>query len=296
MITVLGDLFTDQYFIGHTRGMSAEATIPIVDTDEVRRLAGGAGNVVMNLVSMGERDVRYVVRPEQNYPTKNRLVVGDTQLARWDEDDYCYPYDVSDLVGIEHSSIIICCDYGKGSISKEVIQHLRRMAERGIVVLVDTKGDPTPWVGSEAVLFPNKSEYERYREPYQWIHNVVLKQSSEGLALMEFGNVVLTRPATADYVRSVNGAGDTVVAAWAVATSMRFSYITQMLEFCNAAAACAVEKPFTAVVTLEEIEDKLGKVVGREEKNHSDRGAANPRRSTVSRYGLFDLCHTPFEE
>lgn len=292
MIAVIGDLFVDKYFLGTTRGMSAEAAIPIVDISETKSIAGGAGNVLMNLLSLGEPDAKYFSRPQQNYPAKNRLMTGDTQLARWDEQDYCYPYSIEDLEGLDAADVVIVSDYCKGSISKEVIQHLRRLAERGKTILVDTKGDPLPWVGSEAVLFPNRTEYARYKDHYAWIHNVILKQSSDGIAFVEFGNVVLTRPATADFVRSVNGAGDTVIAAFAVALRMGMN-IPEILEFCNAAAACAVEQSLTSVVTMEEIENKLGKVVSRE--NYPSSGlprvdAAYPHRAgVVSRFGLVDI-------
>ena len=255
-ILVLGDAFVDTYHLGTTSRLSAEAPIPVVNITGVLEFPGGACNVRENLISLGV-DGRYLFQPTSrkvNYPVKNRLIVNDTQVARWDTDDWCSMYQREDLlVLMEDFDAVIVSDYGKGSITKEVIQILWEVT---LPVFVDTKQSPVDWIGSEAVLFPNLEEYKRYQKEYDWIGRVVLKRGAEGLSLLEFGSVVLQRPAVARFVRDVNGAGDTVIAAFALAL-VGGRNIDWCLEFANAAAAVAVEHQFTYAPSLREVEYKL---------------------------------------
>ena len=54
-ITVLlvGDFMLDHYIMGTSNRMSPEAPVPVVTPDEEYSIAGGAGNVAMNLRTMG---------------------------------------------------------------------------------------------------------------------------------------------------------------------------------------------------------------------------------------------------
>ena len=187
-----------------------------------------------------------------NQPIKNRLIVGDQQLARWDENDYCEPTTLDERAVRLHgtSEPMVISDYGKGSITPELVYLLSSL---GLPLFVDTKSDPLPWLGARDItLFPNLSEYHRYQASYDWFPKVLLKRSEEGLAWLEYGRVSVSRPALAQKVVSVNGAGDTVLAAWVYAQTQGMDLVPSM-EFANTAAAVVVEKPFTSVVTLEEI-------------------------------------------
>jgi bifunctional ADP-heptose synthase (sugar kinase/adenylyltransferase) len=256
-ILVLGDAFCDRYHLATTSRLSAEAPIPICKIERSFDLPGGALNVRENLRRLGV-DGRFLVPSgDVNLPIKNRLVVGDHQLARWDENDFCTPYKREDLlVLLEEWDGIIVSDYSKGSITQEVIQILREVS---LPMFVDTKTNPTSWIGSEAVMFPNLSEYKTFQQSYEWFGKVLLKRSAEGIALVEYGNVVLQRPALASLVRSVNGAGDTAMAAFVVSilggANMDFA-----LEYSMAAAAVSVEHPYTYAPTEQEVLDKLTEI------------------------------------
>jgi bifunctional ADP-heptose synthase (sugar kinase/adenylyltransferase) len=254
-IIVLGDAFIDRYVVGSSKRISPEAPIPVVEVEMTLDFPGGAANVRENLRSLGEEGLMLykAINDPQNYPVKNRLMCGDTQIARWDERDWCEPFTRADLLPLLEADAIIVSDYGKGSVSKEVIQVLR---ETSLPLFVDTKGDPGGWIGSDAVMFPNLKEYKEFEEKYSWFPKVVLKCGSEGLKLLEYGKVVLSRPAKARFVKSVNGAGDTVLVAFVVAL-LGGCDLDYCLEFANAAAAIVVEKPFTASVTFEEVENRL---------------------------------------
>lgn len=241
-IIVLGDAFVDTYHTGKVRGISAEAPIPIVDVISKVNLPGGAGNVVMNIDKLGG-DVTYLEKLEQNYPIKNRLMTTEgSQLARWDENDFCWPYEKADLVGLLEADAVIVSDYGKGSINEEVIQLLRQVAN-AMPVFVDTKRDPSPWIGADVTMFPNMEEYKRYESKYEWFPQVVLKRGAAGLAFLEFGSVVYQLPASTTDVKSVNGAGDTVIAAFTLGALAGLS-LPECMEFANTAAGLVVGQHF----------------------------------------------------
>lgn len=278
---VLGDAFYDVYHVGKIRGVSAEAPIPIIDIRETYTLPGGAGNVTQNISQLGY-EAFFLEQPTQNYPTKNRLMTEDgVQLARWDENDYCRPYEKADLVGLLDADAIIVSDYGKGSISDEIVDVLRDVS---CPIFVDTKKDPRQWIGSDAILFPNWQEYNQYRESYNWLPNVILKKGKEGITWLQFGNPVVQRPAKARYVSSVNGAGDTVIAAFAVA-ALEGGDPIKCIEFANYTAGLVVEQEFLKrSVTLGQVMDRIENEEAKSFDDYPDKGAY----SVVSRFGLYD--------
>src|SRR6266699_1983598 len=52
-IMVVGDVMLDEYQWGHVRGISPEAPVPIVEVRNSTWAPGGAGNVAVNLASLG---------------------------------------------------------------------------------------------------------------------------------------------------------------------------------------------------------------------------------------------------
>lgn len=284
-VAVIGDAFIDVYHTGKVRGMSAEAPIPIVDIISTVQLPGGAGNVTMNVASLGG-DVFYVEKPEQDYPRKNRLMTDEgQQLARWDEKDYCRPYEKVDLVPLIDADAVIVSDYAKGSINEEVIQLLRDVAQV-MPVFVDTKSDPAPWIGADVTMFPNMEEYKRYESKYEWFPQVVLKRGAEGLAFLEFGSVVYQLPASATNVRSVNGAGDTVIAAFSLAALAGLS-LPESMQFANTAAGCVVSQSFLKRTTTKDaVLDVMFPSDPKEIYELSRHTRQNPSRHLVSRFGL----------
>ena len=52
-LLVIGDLMLDRYWQGETARISPEAPVPIVRIGECEERPGGAGNVAINLASLG---------------------------------------------------------------------------------------------------------------------------------------------------------------------------------------------------------------------------------------------------
>ena len=52
-IGVIGDMMLDTYWWGNVERISPEAPVPVVTVDRKEYRIGGAGNVALNLVSLG---------------------------------------------------------------------------------------------------------------------------------------------------------------------------------------------------------------------------------------------------
>lgn len=248
-IAVVGDAMRDRYWKGTTDHVSPEAPIPVVKITDIRSFDGGAGNVAENLRALG---VTVVPIYGSSWPEKHRLMIGDAQIARWDLEDECLPVKLCNISSASLGDVdaVIVADYCKGSITKEVIKSIKNL---GKPTFIDTKGDPTPWLGFAAAVFPNNKEHNQYRHAYDAFPFVVLKQGKYGLSLRSADSYTST-PTLARYVHSVVGAGDTVVAAFV------YKYLLTKnpriaLWFAAAAAAVVCEKSYTATASIEEIEE-----------------------------------------
>ena len=264
-IAVFGDFMIDRYWIGETSRISPEAPIPVVKIEKMFNSYGGAGNVAENLKALGCKVEKYEPfrRP---LPVKNRLMVGDHQIARWDENDECFKYQ--DEIFINGYDAVVVADYGKGAIDDDMIFKIKLI---NAPIFVDTKRDPSVWSGVATAIFPNEKEANQFsKEYYDFRGDVILKRGEKGLELHNYlyGNIVESH-SQARFVRSVNGAGDTVLAAFVYKyLELKNTYIyhregfdcrydyKEMLNFANSAAACAVEAPYTSAPTLEEVEKR----------------------------------------
>lgn len=250
-VAVFGDAMLDVYYTGTADRLSAEAPIPVVKIDKPITAPGGAGNVIANLKALGVE----VVDCTSYGPVKNRLMVGDHQIARWDQHDYCESWEGAMPQDVD---AIVIADYNKGGVPRNV------QWPRDIPLFVDTKISPRLYPGW-AIMFPNQVEYSQYEEEYNTNEWTVLKQGERGLVLLHQGGTIYTQSTLAKFVRSVNGAGDSILAAFV------FNYLSYLggpeapendkmkwaCQFANAAAACVVEKLYTSTITLEEIQCRL---------------------------------------
>src|SRR5271163_4817706 len=111
-ILVIGDMLLDTYTMGKARRISPEAPVPIVNVQREENLPGGAGNVILNLLSLGAQviavgrvgkdwagqtfidalieehvDTRMIVFQEAyRTPVKNRIIADNQQIVRVDHE------------------------------------------------------------------------------------------------------------------------------------------------------------------------------------------------------------------
>ena len=251
-ILIVGDAMVDRYHFGTATRVSPEAPIPVVRITSHETFNGGAANVFTNLVTLGA-EVR--LRAGEPTPIKNRLMVGTTQVARWDEEDKVHPIPLEALEtpGWEPEAIVVS-DYGKGSVNQDVINWIN--AQR-VPMYVDTKRDPMDfYIGGTypQKFFPNLQEYGKYKESYDSLDYVILKRSAEGIQDLAYGKCRAEFPAYARNVVSVCGAGDTTLAVYVYFESLGDP---SALFKASIAAAVVVEKPGTATATVAEIEERI---------------------------------------
>ncbi len=111
-ILVIGDMLLDTYTIGKARRISPEAPVAIVHVHQEEHRPGGAGNVILNLISLGAQVTAVgrvgkdwagqalnealqkegvntdsiVLQEAYRTPVKNRIIAENQQIVRIDHD------------------------------------------------------------------------------------------------------------------------------------------------------------------------------------------------------------------
>ncbi|MFK7730661.1 MAG: bifunctional D-glycero-beta-D-manno-heptose-7-phosphate kinase/D-glycero-beta-D-manno-heptose 1-phosphate adenylyltransferase HldE [Pseudomonadales bacterium] len=188
-VLVLGDLMLDRYWAGPTSRISPEAPVPVTRVDEQFERPGGAGNVALNITSLGcgARLLGYVGDDEsaqllasalqkagvicqfqavsgQQTVTKLRVLSRNQQLMRLDFEKGFADVNPAELhenykQAIAGCGAIVLSDYGKGTLTNT--QQLIEMARAANVpVLVDPKGSDFSKYRNASLITPNQAEFE----------------------------------------------------------------------------------------------------------------------------------------
>ena len=188
-VLVLGDLMLDRYWHGDTSRISPEAPVPVVRVGESEERPGGAGNVALNIASLGAHATllgltgqddtcealehvlqaagvtcRFQKLANKPTVTKLRVMSRHQQLIRLDFED---GFDVDDQPALLQTyqeqlrdiGAIILSDYGKGTLTN-IQQFIVPAKQAGIPVLVDPKGHDFEKYRGATILTPNLSEFE----------------------------------------------------------------------------------------------------------------------------------------
>ncbi len=162
---------------------------------------------------------------------------------------------------------VILSDYGKGGLT-HVTKMIAAARAAGKVVLVDPKGDDYSKYEGASIITPNRSELRQVvgrwkdeadltaraqalREKLK-LDTLLLTRSEEGMSLFTAQGVEHVK-ADAREVYDVSGAGDTVIAAMAVALAAKWP-AGQAMKLANKAGGIVVGKLGTATVSLEELQ------------------------------------------
>jgi len=172
-VLIIGDLMIDSYTWGRVSRISPEAPVPVVNVIRRESRLGGAGNVVLNISSLGATAVicsvigddapgrelqkiildanlstdGLIVEPGRMTTVKERIIAGSQQVVRVDsetENSISLSSQQALLAHIKDSmsdvDVIIFEDYDKGVLSAELIQSVISMAkENNIPTVVDPK-------------------------------------------------------------------------------------------------------------------------------------------------------------
>jgi D-beta-D-heptose 7-phosphate kinase / D-beta-D-heptose 1-phosphate adenosyltransferase len=218
-----------------------------------------------------------VVVPGRPTTAKTRFLVGNHQLLRLDEETTT-PIDDTAAArvlrqfadALSTSDVVVLSDYAKGVLSDAVLcGALAQARASGRQVIADPKrGDFTAYRGA-SVLTPNELEVrqatrieaaddaEADRAGRRALDDsgcdaVLVTRSAKGLTLVRRDAPALHLPTRAREVADVSGAGDTLVAALAVALGAGAS-LPEAAMLANVTAGISVGKPGTATVSREEL-------------------------------------------
>lgn len=172
---------------------------------------------------------------------------------------------------LEWAQVVVLSDYGKGTLAAaaELIGLARR---RGRPVVVDPKGHDYARYAGASLLTPNRGEFTTLAGPWDgedelrakaadWlgrldIERLLITRSEQGMTLFRADAPVLHDPARAREVFDVSGAGDTVVAALALALVADLGDAAAV-HLANLAAGIVVGKLGTATATAQEVAAEL---------------------------------------
>jgi rfaE bifunctional protein kinase chain/domain len=191
-VLVIGDFMYDTYTTGKVRRISPEAPVSVLHVLREESLPGGAGNVALNLISLGASVVavgrvghdaagKNIVQALTNEgvntdgmifqnqfqtPVKNRLIADAQQVLRVDFENITpIPEQVEQEVIeklpslLQDVNIISISDYGKGFLSRSLLMGVIEMAKaRNIPIIIDPKGDDFTKYQGATVLKPNLQE------------------------------------------------------------------------------------------------------------------------------------------
>lgn len=191
-ILVVGDMLLDSYTIGKARRISPEAPVAVIEVQEEGSRPGGAGNVILNLISLGASvvamgrvgndlagdtfcnalknegvDVKGIfIQHDYKTPVKNRVIANSQQIVRidYEQSTDLDPFLEQQLISqlrsyIEDVKVIAISDYGKGFLTPAFLRTLISLAnEKGIPLITDPKGDNFSKYKGTTAIKPNLAE------------------------------------------------------------------------------------------------------------------------------------------
>ena len=218
-----------------------------------------------------------VVAPGRPTTAKTRFLVGVHQLMRLDE-EITAAIDAATARALlerfagalETADVVVLSDYAKGVLTDDVLRAaIAQSAAMGRTVIADPKRLDFAAYRGATVLTPNEHEVSRAtcidaaddreaaRAGEQALaatggEAVLVTRSAKGLTLVRRGQPALHLPTRAREVADVSGAGDTLVAALAVALGAGAS-LPEAATLANITAGISVAKQGTATVSRDEL-------------------------------------------
>lgn len=174
-VGVIGDVMLDTYWWGHVDRISPEAPVPVVALDKREFRIGGAGNVALNLVSLGAQvaalsvtgqdddglllkglfrqfdiDTDYLIQsPSRITTNKVRIISRNQQMMRLDSEttsdlsaevEQALLQKVEQYIVAEKPQAIVLEDYNKGVLTERVIKAVIALCKQHqVITTVDPK-------------------------------------------------------------------------------------------------------------------------------------------------------------
>lgn len=220
-VLVVGDVMLDRYWFGDTSRISPEAPVPIVKICNTDNRPGGAGNVALNIASLGGHATLLGITGNDDAATilaqqlsaalvahdlcmldsvstiiKLRVISRHQQLIRLDFEEKLLKTNKELLIErfkkhLPHTNLVVLSDYSKGTLSDpQTFIQLARKAN--VAVLVDPKSSDFSIYQQASIVTPNFKEFEAVVGPCQSEQDI----DKKGRALLEkyqIGALLITR-------------------------------------------------------------------------------------------------------
>ena len=192
-VAVLGDVMLDRYIRGSVRRISPEAPVPIVKVREEHTVAGGSGNVAVNLAALGAKPALIAITGRDaageelagilsakgvttdflitdsatSTSEKTRIIAEHQQVVRFDREPELKltPSLQKAVLNALNEQLkagagaLILSDYGKGLLTPHIIEAAIELAiKRGVPVFVDPKIEHFARYKKVTCLTPNTME------------------------------------------------------------------------------------------------------------------------------------------
>ena len=264
-------------------GGAANAAVNIASLGGKPLLVGivgrdASGGLLSTKLTSADVDCTAVVTAESfATTTKIRVLAGQHYAPRQQviRIDYENQAPIADSVSVEldknlehvaaSADAIVISDYGYGVTAPELIERARQLSQkRGIPLLIDSRFRLRDFVGStgatpnqdevEAILGKDftDSDCEKLREDLRF-ESLLVTRGNKGMLLLENGRPSLQIPAIGGLEPvDVTGAGDTVIAAYALAIASGLSF-ADAANIANHAGGLVVMKKGTASISADEL-------------------------------------------
>ena len=229
-IIVVGDIMLDHFIKGSVSRISPEAPVPVVDVKKEFFVAGGAGNVAVNLAALGAKPVMvsvvgqdlggemlkgflreknvniYGVAEDPDRPTtqKIRVMADQQQIVRFDRESkkVISPSVASTCMksfelAVKTAKGVILSDYGTGMLSDQNIQTIIDTCRKhNIPVCVDPKIDNFRKYKNITCMTPNTKEaWEGAGESPKSGEEAILDLGDKILKMLDAESILITRSA-----------------------------------------------------------------------------------------------------
>ena len=319
-ILVIGDLILDRYIQGSVSRISPEAPVPVILEEKSFYTPGGSANVANNLSALkaqvslagkvgSDADGKILLKElkkkgidtsgivvDKNSPTitKTRIMAQHQQVCRIDREDVSASSDRAAHQGlfnfieknINKFDAVIVSDYGKGTITPDLINFVRSLAlAKKKILTVDPKVEHFSYYKKVTAITPNLEETEnairnikitshapqnlkinvdrlKTDEDFNLAGNELLKYldldsllitlGEHGMKLFEKGQKPVHIETKVQEVFDVTGAGDTVISVFTLSLTAGASK-RQAAELSNFAAGVVVGKMGAATVSQQEL-------------------------------------------
>jgi D-beta-D-heptose 7-phosphate kinase / D-beta-D-heptose 1-phosphate adenosyltransferase len=250
---------------------------------------------------------------------KTRIIGQHQQLLRFDREvTRSVRPEVEDqlftrfLEALPRAGIVVLSDYAKGVLTERLCRLvITRAREAGREVVIDPRPEHGPFYQDCDFITPNWKEGLGLLGQHDTVlTEASIQQAGRALADRFHANVVFTlgalgieffgrsgehfaMPTLAREVFDVSGAGDTVVAALAIARSAGADH-AQAVTLANAAAGVVVGKLGTATVSRAELQSQLApaaRLLSRADLRREAERLRSEGKRIVTINGSFDLIH-----